>query len=236
MSREKMSAVLYSISAILFIVCAVTGDEPAFYGVAAVFIALAAIQAPKGKENMRKEENSVNQIIIYGSHYGSTKQYAEKLSEQTGIPAIPYQDKPTLSGIETVIYLGGLYAGGVAGLKKTFRNVSLCEDQRLIIVTVGLADPMETENQDNICSTLQKQLSPAMFRKAKIYHLRDSIDYSKLSFAHRTAMKLLYQTLRKKPAETLTAEDRALIDTYGKCVSFIDFDTINPIIKEILES
>ena len=59
MDNMKISAILYSIVAIIFILCAATGGSPAFYGVAAVFIALAAIQAPKGKENMRKEENSV---------------------------------------------------------------------------------------------------------------------------------------------------------------------------------
>ena len=78
-------------------------------------------------------------IILYGSQYGSTRRYAEKLSEQTGIPAISYKGAPGLSGMKTIIYLGGLYAGGVLGLAKTLRGVSLQDGQKLLLVTVGLA-------------------------------------------------------------------------------------------------
>ena len=64
-------------------------------------------------------------IIVYGSQYGSTRRYAEKLSEQTGIPAVGYKDVPNLSDMKIIIYLGGLYAGGGLGLAKTLRNFSL---------------------------------------------------------------------------------------------------------------
>ena len=66
----------------------------------------------------------MKQIIVYGSQYGSTHRYAEKLSEQTGIPAVGYKDAPSLSDMKTIIYLGSLYAGGVLGLAKTLRNFS----------------------------------------------------------------------------------------------------------------
>jgi len=32
----------------------------------------------------------MNQIIVYGSEYGTTKRYAEKLSQLSGIDAIGY--------------------------------------------------------------------------------------------------------------------------------------------------
>ena len=57
-------------------------------------------------------------IIIYGSRYGSTRRYAEKLSEQTGIPAISCKDAPALSDKKTIIYLGGLYAAVFWPLQK----------------------------------------------------------------------------------------------------------------------
>ena len=39
-----------------------------------------------------------------------------KLSEQTGIPAVSYKDAPALSDKKIIVYLGGLYAGGILGL------------------------------------------------------------------------------------------------------------------------
>ena len=97
-------------------------------------------------------------IILYGSRYGSARRYAEELSEQTGIPTADYKNAPPLSDKNVIVYLGGLYAGGLPGLVKTFRGVSLRNLQRLIIVTVGLSDPQEPENRKNILHSLQKQL------------------------------------------------------------------------------
>ena len=172
-------------------------------------------------------------IIVYGSQYGSTRRYAEKLSERTGIPAFSYKDAPALSDKKTIVYLGGLYAGGILGLARTLRGCSLHEGQRLILVTVGLADPNEPENRENIRASLQRQLSPQMLDRAKVFHLRGGIDYPSLSFPHRTMMKLLYRSLRGTPLEKQTAENRALLETYGKQVDFTDFSALDPIVQEI---
>lgn len=116
----------------------------------------------------------MNQVIIYGSQYGSTYRYAKQLSEQTNITAVSYKEAPDLSGMHTI------------------QN-----GQKIILVTVGLADPNESENQDNI----------------------------------RTS--LLYQSLHRTPPEKQTAENRALIETYGKQVDFTDLSALEPIIQEI---
>ena len=58
----------------------------------------------------------MQRIIIYGSEYGTTRRYAEQLSQLTGIPAMDYTSAKNLDGCELVIYLGGLYAGGVKGV------------------------------------------------------------------------------------------------------------------------
>ena len=172
-------------------------------------------------------------IILYGSQYGSTYRYAQKLSEQTGIPAVSYKDAPNLPDKKTILYLGSLYAGGVLGLAKTLRNFSLQDGQKLILVTVGLADPNEPENRHNIRTSLQKQLPADLLDRAKIFHLRGGIDYQKLSFGHRMMMKLLYQSLQRTPFEKQTAENRALIETYGKQVDFTDFRALEAIVREV---
>ena len=44
----------------------------------------------------------------------------------------------------------------------------------------------------------------------------------------------LQQPIRRRPPlEKQTAEDRALIETYGKQVDFTDFSALKPIIREI---
>ena len=46
----------------------------------------------------------MNQIIVYGSEYGTTKRYAEKLSQLSGIYAIGYEDVKTKKTYSRIIY------------------------------------------------------------------------------------------------------------------------------------
>ena len=115
-------------------------------------------------------------IIIYGSRYGSARRYAQELSKQTGIPDVSYQEAPLLSELETVVYIGALYAGGVLGLTKTLRRQSFEKHQRLIIVTVGLADPDIPQNRENIRNSLPKQIPAQLYGRAAVFHLRGAIE------------------------------------------------------------
>ena len=172
-------------------------------------------------------------IIIYGSQYGTTKQYAMELSKKTNIKAESYEDIKNIDEYETIIYIGALYAGGVLGMAKTLKKISNSENKKIIIVTVGLADPMNKENINNIENSMKRQLSNEIYEKASIYHLRGGIDYSKLNFLHKTMMRFLYKKIKSLPEEKKTAEDKAMIDTYNQKVNFVDFSNLENIISEI---
>ena len=119
-------------------------------------------------------------IIIYGSQYGTAKQYAEELSKKTYIKAVSYENIKSIDEYETIIYIGALYAGGVLGMAKTFKKMSDCENKKIIIATVGLADPMDSENTNNIKNGMKRQLSNEIYKKADIHHLRGGIDRSEI--------------------------------------------------------
>ena len=173
-------------------------------------------------------------IILYGSQYGTTKRYADRLAEQTGLPAVSYESAGDLSGVSPLsgpVYLGGLYAGGVKGLKQTVKK--LPAGVRLILVTVGLADVQDKQNVENIRRSVRQQVPADILQNAEIFHLRGGIDYSKLSFTHKTMMKLLYNHARKLPPEKQTAETRAMIETFGTQVDFVDFSALEPVIEAV---
>ena len=88
----------------------------------------------------------MKKIILYGSRYGSSRRYAEQLSALSGIPTASFADAHALSDAKILVYVGGLYAGGVLGMKKVLRAHAPAPDQRLIVATVGLADPSLAEN------------------------------------------------------------------------------------------
>ena len=175
----------------------------------------------------------MSNIIIYGSHYGITKQYAQELSKKTNIEAISYKNVKEINNYDKIIYLGGLYAGGVLGMSKTLRELNNVANKNIIIATVGLANPIDETNIKNIRNNIKSQISKEIYEKAKIFHLRGGIDYSKLNFIHKTMMKLLYNAVKNMPQEKLTAENKAIIETYNKKVDFVDFSSLDKIINEI---
>lgn len=176
----------------------------------------------------------MNEIIIYGSCYGTTKQYAEELAKRTGYELVSYDDVvDDINTYKTIIYLGGLYAGGVMGMKKTLKKLTDISDKKIIIATVGLADPTDKENIESIRNKMKSQLSKDIFENATILHLRGGIDYSKLNFKHKMMMGMVYKKAVNLPEEKKNAEVRAMIETYDKQAYFVDFDSLDIIINSI---
>lgn len=175
----------------------------------------------------------MNNIIIYGSNYGTTEQYAKELSKRTNIEAISFENVQEINKYDKIIYIGGLYAGGVLGMSKTLRKLTNIQNKTIILVTVGLADPTDEKNINNIRNNIKVQISKEIYDKAKIFHLRGGIDYSKLKFFHKTMMKMLYNAVKNIPQEKLSAENKAMIETYNKKVNFVNFSDLDKIISEI---
>lgn len=120
-------------------------------------------------------------IIIYGSQYGTTKRYADRFSEITGIETVSYQESKDIDRYDRIIFMGALYVGSVLGLKKTISKMS--PKQELVIVTVGLVDPIDPENIDYIRHSIKERIPADLYDETRIFHLRGAIDYSQLSLA-----------------------------------------------------
>ena len=163
-------------------------------------------------------------IIIYGSQYGTTKRYAEHLSEMTGIEAVAFKEAKDIDKYERVIFMGALYAGSVLGLKKTVSKMS--PKQELIIVTVGLVDPTDPENMAYIRHSVKERVPEHFYDESRIFHLHGAIDYSHLSLKHRMMMAVIHSKISKMPEEKLNAEAKTILATYGKKEDFVDFKSL----------
>ena len=168
----------------------------------------------------------MNGIILYGTRYGSAKQYADELCRRTGMACVSYETTSDLSAYDRIVYIGSLYAGGVLGMASTLGKLKHWESKQLVIATVGLADTTDKENVQNIRKAMLRQLPVGMMEYAKIVHLRGGIDYSRLTMKHKLMMSLHYNKAKSLPLEKKTAEVRAMIDTYGQVVNFVDLSRV----------
>ena len=83
-------------------------------------------------------------IIIYKSKYGSTKKYAEWLKDATGYDCVATKDADTgkLSSYDTIVFMGGVYAKGIACTSFMKKVISRIKDKK-IAVFICAASPYD---------------------------------------------------------------------------------------------
>ncbi len=172
----------------------------------------------------------MNAVIIFGTHYGSARDYAEKLAEQLRLECFLYKEFRPSRHYDLLLYVGSLYAGGVPGLAKTLARCAGAPPQRVLVVTVGISDPADAQNAENIANSVCRQLPAELRDKTELFHVRGRLDYPRLKPHHRLMMKLVYQQAQKTPPEKRDEETRALIATYNQTVDFVDFSALEPVI------
>ena len=175
-------------------------------------------------------------VVVYESKYGSTRQYASWIAAALSCPV--YERKnfhpADFALYDVIIYGGGLYAGGISGIKLLTQNWELLKNKQVILFTCGLADPTNPDNVSHIREAMAKMISPEILQSITVFHLRGGIDYSRLSLLHRMMMAMLRKMLLKKEPGDLTSEDRGLLASYGKSVDFSDQKSIAPLIESVL--
>lgn len=174
-------------------------------------------------------------VVIYKSKYGSTKKYSKWIAEKLNCDLLEEKDvnEKELLSYDKIIFGGGLYASGINGISLITKNFNKIKDKKLVVFTVGLADP---DKEEQFTSILEKNFTDEMKEKIKIFHLRGGINYKTLSIVHKTMMAMLISVMKKKKEEELSEDDKLMLETYGKEIDFIDNEKINPIVSYILEN
>ena len=176
----------------------------------------------------------MNTVVVYTSKYGSTEKYAHWIAEALGCNAKKLSELSSedLSNFDTVIYGGGLYAGGIAGFKKFLSKLRSTDDKTLALYMVRLTNPEMKDDYDQVAD---KNIPPEWKNKFKIFAFRGDQQFSRMSVLHKIMMRVPKSMAEKKPLEQRTEEDRLFIESFGKDVFFSNKDSILPLVDYINE-
>lgn len=170
-----------------------------------------------------------NIAVVYESKYGSTKKYAQWIAEEAKADLYKASEikAENLLGYDIIIYGGGLYASGIAGVSMISKNYQMLKDKRIVVFTVGLAS---TDRVEIFLPIIEKNFSREMIENIKFFHLRGGIDYNKLGLIHKSMMAMLKKVIMRKDENELSDDDIQLLATYGKKVDFTDKNTLIPLL------
>lgn len=166
-------------------------------------------------------------LVVYESRYGSTKKYAEWIAQalESDLEISKKVNSTTLKQYDVIIYGGGLYAGGIAGVKLVTN--SPCKNR--IVFTVGLADP----NTTDYSGIIEKNFTPELIENTKFFHFRGGIEYKKLGFVHKMMMSMMNIIIKRKPEIERSADDIGFLETYGSTVYFEEQQAITALVHYV---
>ena len=136
--------------------------------------------------------------IVYESHAGHTRAYAQLIGEKVGLPVYSLQEaREKLEKGTEVLFLGWLMAGIVRGYKKAKKT---CQIKAVCAVGMGNHTPAAAEKiaRQNGMGNLP------------VFMIRGGLDMEKLSPVYRMMMNKLLSVLEKKKEKT--EEIQGLID------------------------
>jgi len=171
-------------------------------------------------------------IVLYFSKYGSTKKYAGWIAEELKGDICDIKDaRPNqLHEYDTIVLGSALYAGRIKGLHLLVDNYEKIKDKKIIVFTCGVADYRKAENCDSIYKRLEEAIPKNILDSIKVFYLRGSIDYKKLSFIYKIMMGMVRNMVLKKGAGNLNEENKEFLETFGKTVDFTDRNSIKGIV------
>lgn len=171
-------------------------------------------------------------LVVYRSHYGSTRRYAQWLAQALDADAAEERqaDARLVQNYECVIFGGGLYAGSIAGAVRMVKLYGALQGKRLAMFTVGLSDPSDPENVKKIMQDAARAFTPEMLENICFFHLRGGMDYRNMRPVHKAMMAMLKKMLLKKPESERSTEEKGLLAAYDRPVDFTDRAALAPLI------
>ncbi len=163
--------------------------------------------------------------IIYTSNTGYTKQYAEMLTEKTGIPNFTLGEAKgwSFENME-VIYLGWLMAGTIKGYKEASKKYDV-----KLVCAVGCDDGEEQ------LETLKKSNK---LGDKPLFLLQGGFDISKLNGLYKIMMKPMIKSAGDKLEKNidLTDEEKDMFDLLKNGGSRVSEEKLQPILNWLEEN
>ncbi len=180
------------------------------------------------KKFYRKESILKKGIIIYQSKYGATKKYAEWLQTMTDFYCIEVSKAAADEVIqyETVVFCGGIYASGIAGLSFLKKNIDKFKNKKMAILCVG-ASPYD----ESAFTEIKEHNLTGGLKSIPLFYGRGAWNESKMKLIDRTLCKMLQKSVAKKDPSTYEPWMKALMRAKGQNCDWTDKKYLVPLLE-----
>lgn len=125
-------------------------------------------------------------VIIYQSNYGSTKQYADWIHEETGFPVFESRDRSIPWDADTIVIGSPLMAFRPALAGWIQKNWGKLAGKRVFLFTTSGADPAKQPLRELV----EKALPDAVKQGVRVFPLAGRFDFRTLNGGHKLMVRL----------------------------------------------
>lgn len=167
-------------------------------------------------------------VIIYKSKYGAAKKYANWLVEMTGFDCMEETKAKvdTLLPYEIIIWCGGIYASGIAGLSFLKKHMKKLYGRKILIFCVG-ASPYD----ENALNGIKAHNLKGDLQEIPLFYGRGMWDESRMTWGDRTLCGLLQKSVAKKDPSTYEPWMKALLCAAGQSCDWTDKKYLTPLME-----
>jgi menaquinone-dependent protoporphyrinogen IX oxidase len=164
------------------------------------------------------EDLVLKTIVVYRSKTGFTRKYAEWIAGELDAELVEYGKFKIelLYKFDTIIYGGGLYAGGINGVKIIKKNLPYLRDKKIIVFATGATPDREETTREIFNVNFNNEQQDCIH----FFYLRGGFDYSRLSMLDKALMKMLKIKLRIIPEEKRSPDETGMLAVYEKPADF----------------
>lgn len=168
-------------------------------------------------------------LVVYRSKTGFTKTYAEWIAH---VLAADLREHGSVRpeqfvAYDTIIYGGGLYAGGINGVGLIKNNLGTLKDKRVIVFATGTS----VVSEDTTIRIQKQNFTPDQLNLIQFLYLRGGFDYQKLKLIDK-ALVTLFKTILKHKKD-VTSDEQAMLAVFAQPVDFTKEQNIAPLLLSI---
>ena len=154
--------------------------------------------------------------IVYVTNTGSSKKYAEMLSEKTGYPCYALSDSDAAVGTD-VVFISWVMAGAIQGISEARVKFGTLK----AVVAVGM---MKSESQD--ASLKEKNDVSETF-----FSLAGAFDIKKLSGMYKMMMGMMMKMLKAKLKESDEPKAKEMVDKFEEGFDFVSEENLGELLE-----
>lgn len=166
-------------------------------------------------------------IVLYQSKYGSAKKYAEWIKTSLSCEMTDIKEyQGNLNAYEIIIFAGGIYAGGIGGIKHLKKLLGNSAKASVLIFAVG-ASPYDEKAIKQLKTRNLKDFPTTV----TLFYGRGIYDEQAMNFKDRSLCRMLRKSLMKKDPETFEEPWMSgLVESNGEHSDWMDQEYIKPLL------